>query len=195
MMKLSRITIKFIAACAVFTWTMGLFSSLASAQTASEALTTRIETTALRVAPVRAKVQSSQQRYALEKAQCWLDFAKHEALRNNPSPTPELAHQKALQLLSALEGGATISEPALDSALTANDVRMRNDLWTQLEVIKSSKQFSCAAQAVACGEVMLVQAAHAHQRIDWRYAQPYFGMAEDGVRTAKKLASACPVSP
>jgi OmpA-OmpF porin, OOP family len=195
MMKLSRITMKFIAVWAAFTWTTGLFSSIASAQTTSETLTKRIETTAQRIAPVRAKVQSVQQRYAIEKAQCWLDFAKHEALRNNPSPTPELVHQKAQQLLSALESGATINEPALDSNLTANDVRMRNDLWTQLEIIKSSNQFSCAAQAVACGEVMLVQAAHAHDRIDWRYAQPYFGMAEDAVRAAKRLASACTVSP
>jgi hypothetical protein len=67
----------------------------------------------------------------------------------------------------------------------------RKDLWNELAAVKASAQLRCAARAVACGEVMLVQAAHAHDRIDWRYAQPYFGMAQDRVREARNQALAC----
>jgi hypothetical protein len=195
MMKLSLLTIKRIASGAVFMPAIGLFSSQVSAQTTSEPLVKRIEASSQRVAPLRTKAKDTQQRYAVEKAQCWLDFSKHEALRNNPTQVPELALDKAIQLLSGLETGAALSSTALDSVLSAQEGRMRNDLWTQLEAIKSSKQMSCAVKEIACTEVMLVQAAHAHARIDWRYAQPYFGMAEDGLRSAKSKAASCPTQP
>ncbi len=192
-MKLSSIAIKKIAAYAVFMPAICLFSLKIDAQTVPETLLQRIEVSSQRIAPARAKATDAQQRYALEKAQCWLDFSRHEALRNNPTQEPELAHQKVTQLLNALSVAAVPDASALDSSLTSDDKRMRNDLWAQLETIKTSKQMSCAVKEVACGEVMLVQAAHAHERIDWRYAQPYFGMAEDWVRAAKKQVIACPV--
>ncbi|TAG26276.1 MAG: hypothetical protein EAZ37_09440 [Burkholderiales bacterium] len=194
MKKIFSNAINSIAACALSMPIFCLFSFEISAQTVSEALIKRIEASSQRISPVRAKAIDTQQSYALEKAQCWLDFSKHEALRNNPTQVPELAHQKATQLLGALEAGSAPAAFALNSSLLGDDKRMRNDLWAQLEVIKSSKQMACAAKEVACSEVMLVQAAHAHERIDWRYAQPYFGMAEDGVRAAKKQAAACPLA-
>jgi hypothetical protein len=194
MMKLFFSTIKSIAACAALIPAISLFSSEISAQMVTEPLIKRIEASSQRIAPVRAKAKDTQERYAVEKAQCWLDFSKHEALRNNPTQVPELAHQKAAQLLGALEAGSALAASVLNSELSGGDKRMRNDLWVQLEAIKASKQMACAAKEVACSEVMLVQAAHAHERIDWRYAQPYFGMAEDGVRAAKKQVAACPVA-
>ncbi len=191
MMKLSSITIKNIAACAIFMPAICLFSSKINAQTVPETLLQRIEVSNQRIAPARVKAKDALQSYAVEKAQCWLDFSRHETLRNNLTQVPELAHQKATQVLNALSVAALPDTFALDSSLTKDDKRMRNDLWAQLEVIKSSKQMSCAVKEVACGEVILVQAAHAYDRIDWRYAQPYFGMAEDWVRAAKKQATAC----
>ena len=192
-MKLPLFTIKSIALCAVLTPSIALFSSEMYAQVAPEALQTRIESNLQRIALVKPKASDTQQRYAIEKAQCWLDFSKHEALRNNPTDISELAHGKALQLINAVDGGTALSAADLDSSLQKNAVRMRSDLWAQLDIVKSSKQMACAVKAIACGEVMLVQAAHAHERLDWRYSQPYFGMAEDWVRTAKKQALACPV--
>lgn len=192
-MKLTALTIKRIAACAVFMPAIGLFSLKITAQTVFEPLITRIEASSQRIAPLRAKAKDTQQRYAVEKAQCWIDFSKHEVLRNNPTQIPELAHDKAVQLINAVDTGSALSPTDLDSNLQKIETRMRADLWAQLESVKSSKQMSCAVKAIACGEVMLVQAAHAHERIDWRYSQPYFGMAEDWVRTAQKQAKACPV--
>ncbi len=190
--SVSLIDIKSIASHAVFVCSIGLFSLNIHAQTAVESLALKIEESASRIAPLRVKTVSPAQKYALEKAQCWLEFGRHEELRNNPTKIASLAHAKAVQLISGLEGGVKLSDSDLDSELIKNGVRMRNDLWTQLDVIKTSSQASCAAKALACGEVMLVQAAHAHERIDWRYAQPYFGMAEDWVRTAKRDALSCP---
>jgi hypothetical protein len=132
--------------------------------------------------------------YITEKAQCWLDFSRHEALRNNPSPVPAQAQSKALALVDALEAGDSPLSPALlDSALPGMPAsqRMRNDLWARLDAVKTSNAMLCSAKAVACGEVMLVQAAHLHQRIDWRYARPYFGMAEDLAVHAQDQAKIC----
>jgi hypothetical protein len=132
--------------------------------------------------------------YITEKAQCWLDFSRHEALRNNPSPVPAQAQTKALALVDALEAGdAPVSPALLDSALPGMPAsqRMRNDLWARLDAVKASSAMLCSAKAVACGEVMLVQAAHLHQRIDWRYARPYFGMAEDLASQAQEQAKTC----
>ncbi len=132
--------------------------------------------------------------YIAEKAQCWLDFSRHEALRNNPSPVPGQAQEKAQALVAALEAGdAPVANALLDSVLPAMPAsqRMRNDLWLLLDAVKASSAMLCSAKAVACGEVMLVQAAHLHQRIDWRYARPYFGMAEDLVAQAQEQAKTC----
>jgi hypothetical protein len=132
--------------------------------------------------------------YIAEKAQCWLDFSRHEALRNNPSPVPAQAQEKAQGLVNALEtGDAPVANALLDSVLPGMPAsqRMRNDLWLRLDAIKATNAMLCSAKAVACGEVMLVQAAHLHQRIDWRYARPYFGMAEDLVSQAQGQAKAC----
>jgi hypothetical protein len=132
--------------------------------------------------------------YIAEKAQCWLDFSRHEALRNNPSPVPAQAQEKAQALVTALEAGdAPVANALLDSVLPAMPAaqRMRNDLWLRLDAIKATNAMLCSAKAVACAEVMLVQAAHLHQRIDWRYARPYFGMAEDLVTQAQEQAKVC----
>jgi hypothetical protein len=132
--------------------------------------------------------------YMTEKAQCWLDFSRHEALRNNPNPVPAQAQSKALALVDALEAGDSPLSPALlDSSLPGMPIsqRMRNDLWSRLDAVKASSAMLCSAKAVACGEVMLVQAAHLHQRIDWRYARPYFGMAEDLASQAQEQAKTC----
>lgn len=132
--------------------------------------------------------------YMTEKAQCWLDFSRHEALRNNPSSVPAQAQSKALALVDALAAGDSPPPPILlDSALPGmpSSQRMRNDLWLRLDAVKASNAMLCSAKAVACGEVMLVQAAHLHQRIDWRYARPYFGMAEDLASQAQEQAKTC----
>jgi hypothetical protein len=132
--------------------------------------------------------------YIAEKAQCWLDFSRHEALRNNPSPVPAQAQEKAQALVNTLEAGdAPVTNTLLDSALPAMPAsqRMRNDLWLRLDAVKATSAMLCSAKAVACAEVMLVQAAHLHQRIDWRYARPYFGMAEDLVSQAQEQAKTC----
>jgi hypothetical protein len=144
---------------------------------------------------LRANTQSAiSNTYITEKAQCWLDFSRHEVLRNNPSAVPAQAQAKALALVDALEAGDAPVPPALlDSILPAMPAsqRMRNDLWLRLDAVKAGNAMLCSAKAVACGEVMLVQAAHLHQRIDWRYARPYFGMAEDLVSEAQEQAKIC----
>jgi hypothetical protein len=132
--------------------------------------------------------------YITEKAQCWLDFSRHEVLRNNPSSVPGHAHEKAHALVSALEAGdSVVQQDLLNSVLPTMPVsqRMRKDLWLQLDAIKATNAMICSAKAVGCAEVKLVQAAHLHERIDWRYARPYFAMAEDLVKQAQEQAKVC----
>jgi OmpA-OmpF porin, OOP family len=198
--------IKLIAITAVFMPAISLFSLQSRAQTSSNnatsmALQERIEQQELRVKPLRAAIQPGTSTYALEKAQCWIDFSRHEALRNNPTRIPDQSLRKAQGILDALEAKTSPGAQLLDSALQVGATdsvaipSMRKDLWQQFEAIKASRQFVCAAKEIACGEVMLVQAAHAHERIDWRYSRPYFGMAEDLLRSARQKVSACPVTP
>jgi hypothetical protein len=209
--------IKYIAAGALFYWAGSLFghkneawaqSALVSPPVVTSSMAERIVQDQSRAKNLSASSSagSVQRRYGLEKAQCWLGFAQHEVLRNNPTQVPELAWFKAHQLVNLLEQpGSILSAVQLDSVLLGDASSrlgniapavqvMRKDLWQQLDSIKNSPALSCSAKAVACAEVMLVQAAHAHDRIDWRYAKPYFGMAEDGVRLAVSQAKSCTAS-
>jgi hypothetical protein len=185
--------------------TFFMFSTSLQAQSTAAAqseptLLQRIAEQDKRLASLRNGADAASSLYALEKAQCWLDFSRHEALRNNPSRVPEAAYAKGAAIAQALQSQVPLQPAMLDSQLLANRTDatnsllvapMRKDLAQQFDAIKASRGMACSAKAVACGEVMLVQAAHAHERIDWRYAQPYFGMAEDFAREAKQNAQAC----
>jgi OmpA-OmpF porin, OOP family len=47
--------------------------------------------------------------------------------------------------------------------------KLRQDLWTNIEILKSHKGFSCAAQKVACAELELVHAGNEHNQQQWRH--------------------------
>jgi hypothetical protein len=198
MMRIPSFTIKLIAASALSIWAQGTFSQENATKSEPTSLLQRIDASAQRLNAQRHQTSQALPLYALEKAQCWLDFARHEDLRNNRTLVPELAWRKAQEIIERSPTAAlTVTDAILDSKLvqTGSDAPqvpiMRKDLWAQLGTLKSGAQLQCTAKAVACGEVMLVQAAHAHERIDWRYANPYFGMAEDFVRQARQQAAVC----
>lgn len=130
--------------------------------------------------------------YHLAKAQCWLDVARHEYLRNDRSAFVTVARAESEKLLSGMESGSSPSDanPQLPQA-----PRIRPDLWLSASVLKQPPGGRCAAERVACAEVRLLHAGHELAQQGWRHAQPYVQMAEDLLTEAAALARSCPDVP
>lgn len=129
--------------------------------------------------------------YHLSKAQCWLDVSFHEYTRNDRSAFPQAALTESEKLVVGMEQGQ--SSLPTDTPLVNNAARLREDLWQRLGAIHGTPGFSCAQQAVACGEVELVHAGNEFNQQQWRHAKPYIQMAEDWVSDAEALARQCGV--
>lgn len=131
--------------------------------------------------------------YHLSKAQCWLDVSFHEYSRNDRSDFPQAALTESEKLIVGMEQGA--SPLPTDTPLVNNAKRLREDLWQRLRVIHGTPGFTCAQQAVACGEVELVHAGNEFNQQQWRHAKPYIQIAEDWVSDAEALSRQCGVAP
>lgn len=131
--------------------------------------------------------------YHLSKAQCWLDVSFHEYSRNDRSDFPQAALTESEKLIAGMEQGA--SPLPTDTPLVNNAKRLREDLWQRLRVIHGTPGFTCAQQAVACGEVELVHAGNEFNQQQWRHAKPYIQIAEDWVSDAEALSRQCGVAP
>lgn len=131
--------------------------------------------------------------YHLSKAQCWLDVSFHEYSRNDRSDFPQEALTESEKLIIGMEQG--VSPLPTDTPLVNNAARVREDLWQRLRAIHGTPGFSCAQQAVACGEVELVHAGNEFNQQQWRHAKPYIQIAEDWVSDAEALSRQCGASP
>ena len=127
--------------------------------------------------------------YHLSKAQCWLDVSFHEYSRNDRSAFPQAALGESARLIGLMEKGA--SPLPTDTPLVNDAARVREDLWRRLGAIHGTPGFTCAQQAVACGEVELVHAGNEFNQQQWRHAKPYIQIAEDLVADAEALARTC----
>jgi len=127
--------------------------------------------------------------YALSKAQCWLDVSFHEYTRNDRSDFPQEALDESEKLIVAMEQG--VSPIPTDTPLVNGAARLREDLWKRLGAIHGTPGFTCAQQAVACGEVELVHAGNEFNQQQWRHAKPYIQIAEDMVSDAEAMARTC----
>lgn len=131
--------------------------------------------------------------YHLSKAQCWLDVSFHEYTRNDRSAFPQEALTESEKLIVAMETG--VSPIPTDTPLVNNAKYLRDDLWQRLKAIHGTPGFSCAQQAVACGEVELVHAGNEFNQQQWRHSKPYIQIAEDLVNDAEAMARQCAVAP
>ncbi len=131
--------------------------------------------------------------YHLSKAQCWLDVSFHEYSRNDRSDFPQAALTESEKLIVGMEQG--VSPLPTETPLVNNAKRLREDLWQRLRVIHGTPGFTCAQQAVACGEVELVHAGNEFNQQQWRHAKPYIQIAEDWVSDAEALSRQCGVAP
>ena len=131
--------------------------------------------------------------YGMAKAQCWLDVSFHEYTRNDRSAFPQEALTESEKLIVAMETG--VSPIPTDTPLVNNAKYLRDDLWQRLKAIHGTPGFSCAQQAVACGEVELVHAGNEFNQQQWRHSKPYIQIAEDLVNDAEALARQCAVAP
>ncbi|WP_442683081.1 OmpA family protein [Stenotrophomonas sp. JC08] len=131
--------------------------------------------------------------YHLSKAQCWLDVSFHEYTRNDRSAFPQEALTESEKLIVDMENG--VAPIPTDTALVNGAKYLRDDLWQRLKAIHGTPGFSCAQQAVACGEVELVHAGNEFNQQQWRHSKPYIQIAEDLVNDAEALARQCDVAP
>lgn len=136
--------------------------------------------------------------YPLAKAQCWLDVSFHEYTRNDRSAFPQGALDASRAITDYLaRGGApgAAENPAQQTPLVNDALRLREDLWAQAGALKTHAGWRCAERLVACGEVELVHAGNEHRQQGWRHAKPYVQIAEDLIGDARLAAEACPPLP
>jgi outer membrane protein OmpA-like peptidoglycan-associated protein len=136
--------------------------------------------------------------YPLAKAQCWLDVSFHEYTRNDRSAFPQGALDASRQITDFLaRGGApgAADNPAQQTPLVNDALKLRDDLWAQAAALKSHPGWRCVEKLVACGEVELVHAGNEHRQQGWRHAKPYVQIAEDLIGDARLVAEACPALP
>ncbi len=129
--------------------------------------------------------------YHLAKAQCWLDVSLHEYTRNDRSAFPREALRLAEKLIAGMEAKKSAQELGWDTPLINGAPKLRQDLWANIESLKSHPGFACATQKTACAEVELAHAGNEHNQQQWRHGKPYVQIAEDNLAEAKKAADAC----
>lgn len=128
--------------------------------------------------------------YTFAKAQCWLDTAKTQYDENDRTGYVEQAMEQSIGLIRDLEADkATRAGDA--TPLIAGSDKLRDDLWARLAALKAKPGFDCAAQTVACAEVLLVRAGHANEQTGWRQASPYIAMVEDDAQRADREEANC----
>jgi outer membrane protein OmpA-like peptidoglycan-associated protein len=129
--------------------------------------------------------------YHLAKAQCWLDVSLHEYTRNDRSLFPREALNESVKLIAGMETKKSAQELGWDTPLINGAPKLRQDLWANIESLKSHQGFACAAQKAACAEVELVHAGNEHNQQQWRHGKPYIQIAENNLAEAKKAADTC----
>ena len=131
--------------------------------------------------------------YIFTKASKWLEFAFDEYTDNDKMGIVEDALYEATYLTRLMEGGALniISGTPLGSA----SMKIRNDLWDRVAVLKEQAGFSCGGAKVAELEVMLVWAGHEYKELGFQHAMPYIEKSEQLAREASVIVSSCKSSP
>lgn len=122
-------------------------------------------------------------------AQCWIDVARHEALRNDASDFAAQATEQADRLIDELASGRL--QPPADDGLRAAAQSLRPDLWRELAALRDAPGGRCVAARITCAEVALIHAHHEYAQFGWRHANPYIAEAEDRIATARADAMRC----
>ncbi len=134
----------------------------------------------------------AQNNYSLAKAQCWLDTAKAQYHENDRTGYVEESLAESSKIIQALENNKN-AKVGFETPLIAGSLREREDLWAKFTALKGQDNtLACNARSVACGEVRLVRAGHAHEQTGWRAAAPHIAMAEDASTKAASEAATCP---
>ncbi|MBK6854734.1 MAG: OmpA family protein [Burkholderiales bacterium] len=136
--------------------------------------------------------------YSMAKAQCWLDVSFHEYTQNDRSAFPQQALEQSALITRFLAGGGAVDDganPALATPLVNQAPKLRDDLWLEVQRLRTHTGYRCAERQLACGEVELVHAGNEYAQLGWRHAKPYVQIAEDYLGEAKLAADACPPPP
>lgn len=134
--------------------------------------------------------------YAMAKAQCWLDVSFHEFTRNDRSKFVPQALAESVKLTQTMKFAPDALGPVVAQTTLVNGTKkVREDLWSRAEKIKSSTGFggsnNCAERLVACAEVELVHASNELNQQGWRHSRPYIQIAENSINQAATALEQC----
>ncbi len=138
--------------------------------------------------PARAALPA----YTLAKAGCWIEAGRYQYARNDRTAFPEGALDQAARLLTALEHNTSM---ATETPLINQAARLREDLWQRAAELKAHAGLRCAAAALACGEVALVQAGDQFGKFGWQQARGHVARAEEQLERAGLDAQRCVAPP
>ncbi len=133
-----------------------------------------------------------------EAARGWLDVARVEYTDNDETGFAEGAFALGTSLIEAIESGVRPARPGEvpPAAMLPGSPRARADLWAELERLKQSPGFSCAAEDLARMEIELAWAGNEQVNQGDCISSPHLDEAERLVRKAGKAAADCaPLAP
>lgn len=124
--------------------------------------------------------------YALAKARAFVDASYYEYSRNDRSSFPKDALFEAQRIVSAIKGGQEVGS---GTSQLGTKERVRKDLWSRLEAVKSSGKWACVSELVARAEVELVHAASELETTTWAHARPQVAVVEELVTRIDRTAA------
>lgn len=127
--------------------------------------------------------------YHFTKAQAWLDFALDEYNDNDRTGIVDAALSEADRIVGGME--TKTEKVGMETPFVAGSIKVRPDLWAQVERLKEDKSFSCAEENVAQLEVQLIWAGHEEEELGWRHSRPYLKEAERLSKEAEQQVSDC----
>lgn len=130
-------------------------------------------------------------RYALAKAQWWLDVSYHEHTRNDRDAFTHGSLNESRRIAAALENG---TDPVAEPTPLFGIRPTRPDLWPRMAAVHRSPGWRCTTRSLAGAEVEQAEASHALGEGGWRHANPYMLIAEDRLADAERAAGACGAS-
>lgn len=152
--------------------------------------------TALQVAAQKGGPQQQPWRQAFANA--WLDAARTEYTDHDRTGFAEGAYQRALAILREIESGAApVTHESVPVAADSirGSMKVREELWKELERLKRHEGFKCAEVQIARLEVQLAWTGNEQVDMGDCHASPHLAEAQRLATEARSLEEVCNVAP
>lgn len=131
-------------------------------------------------------------------AAAWLDAARTEYTDHDRTGFAEGAYQRALAIVREIESGAAPvdhqSVPVAADSIPGS-MRVKPELWTELQRLKRHEGFKCAEVQIARMEVQLAWTGNEQVDMGDCHASPHLAEAQKLASEARALEEVCNVTP